>query len=155
MPNRWLAVAVVLASMATQALASTRVAVYAIVDSIEFEPSNFEPERAWISGVFVVPVPNSSGLHAEPARGHLYLGLDPAKAAATRADWEALRVNAGTGRVLGFGEYWMRCSRSRAAPVPVPAELRDANCSAEITVVETDRTRATAEPYPTPSSEGV
>src|SRR5690349_18141296 len=128
MSIRWLAAAVVLASLATQAVASTRVAVYAIVDAIDFEPSSFEPERAWISGVFVVPVPISSGLHAEPARGHLYLSLDPSQAAATRADWEALRANAGTGRVVGFGEYWMPCSRSRASPEPVPADLRDANC---------------------------
>ena len=80
MPIRWLALAVGLASLTTQSLASTRVAVYAIVDSIEFEPSSFEPERAWISGVFVVPVPISSGLHAKPARGHLYLRLDAANA---------------------------------------------------------------------------
>jgi hypothetical protein len=152
MPIRWLALAAGLASLTTQSLASTRVAVYAIVDEIDFEPSSFEPERVWISGVFVVPVPISSGLHAEPARGHLYLSLDASKAAATRADWDALRANAGTGRVVGFGEYWMPCSRSRS---PFPADAADANCSAEISVIETDRTRATVEPYPTPSSEGV
>jgi hypothetical protein len=154
MPIRWLALAVGLASLTTQSLASTRVAVYAIVDSIEFEPSSFEPERAWISGVFVVPVPISSGLHAKPARGHLYLRLDAANAAATRADWESLRANAGTGRVVGFGEYWMSCSQVRSAP-QLPPDAKDANCSAEITVVDTDRTRATPEPYPKPSSEGV
>lgn len=155
MPIRWLALAVGLTSLTMQSLASTRVAVYAIVDEIEFEPSSFEPERAWISGVFVVPVPISSGLHAEPARGHLYLSLSPANAESTRRDWEALKANAGTGRVVGFGEYWMRCSLVRSAPLPLPPDAENANCSTEITVVETDRTRATAEPYPTPSSEGV
>ena len=140
--------------VAAPVLASTRVAVYAIVDEIAFEPSSFEPERAWISGVFVVPVPISSGLHQAPARGHLYLSLSPANAEATRRDWESLKANAGTGRVVGFGEYWMRCSLVRSAP-ELPPDAEDANCSAEITVVETDRTRATAEPYPAPSSEGV
>jgi len=154
MSIRWLALALGLAALATQSLASTRVAVYAIVDAIDFEPSSFEPERAWISGIFVVPVPISSGLHAEPARGHLYLSLDSANAAATRADWEALRANAGTGRVVGFGEYWMRCSLVRSAP-QLPPNAENANCSAEITVVEADRTRATPEPYPKPSREGV
>jgi hypothetical protein len=154
MPIRWLMLAVGLASLATQSLASTRVAVYAIVDEIELEPSSFEPERVWISGVFVVPTPISSGLHEAPKRGHLYLSLDPSQAASTRADWEALRASAGTGRVVGFGEYWMRCSLVRSAP-QLPQNAEDANCSAEITVIETDRTRATAEPYPKPSDEGV
>jgi len=142
------------ALVAAPVFASTRVAVYAIVDGIDFEPSSFEPERAWISGVFVVPAPISSGLHQAPARGHLYLSLSPANAEATRRDWEALKANAGTGRVVGFGEYWMRCSLVRSAP-ELPPDAEHANCSAEITVVETDRTRATAEPYPAPSNEGV
>jgi hypothetical protein len=151
---RWLALAVGLASLVTQSHASTRVAVYAIVDAIDFEPSIFEPERAWISGVFVVPVPISSGLHAEPKRGHLYVSLSPANAESTRRDWEALKENAGTGRVVGFGEYWMRCSLVRSAP-QLPPNAENANCSSEVTVVETDRTRASPEPYPKPSSEGV
>jgi hypothetical protein len=154
MPIRCLALAVGLASLATQSFASTRVAVYAIIDEIDFEPSSFEPERVWLSGVFVVPVPISSGLHQAPARGHLYLSLSPTNAASTRRDWEALQANAGLGSVVGFGEYWMRCSLVRSAP-ELPPDAENANCSAEITVVETDRTRATAEPYPTPSSEGV
>ncbi|HXS79616.1 MAG TPA: hypothetical protein VN818_04990 [Gammaproteobacteria bacterium] len=155
MPIRWLALAVGLASLTTPALASTRVAVYAIVDEIDFEPSSFEPERAWISGMFVVPVPISSGLHAEPARGHLYFSVNPSDPNATRRDWEALKAIAGSGTVVGFGEYWMRCSLVRSAPLPLPPDAENANCSTEITVVETDRTRATAEPYPKPSSEGV
>ena len=111
MPIRWLTLAVGLASLATQSLASTRVAVYAVVDAIELEPSSFEPDRAWISGVFVVPVPISSGLHAEPARGHLYFSVNPTDPAATRRDWEALRAVAGTGTPVGFGQYWTSCSR--------------------------------------------
>jgi hypothetical protein len=154
MPTRWLALAVGIASLTSPALASTRVAVYAIVDEIDFEPSSFEAERVWISGVFVVPVPISSGLHTEPVRGHLYLSLDPSKAHSTRADWEALRASAGTGRAVGFGDYWMPCSRSRT-PFPAGDVDANANCSAELSVIETDRTRATAEPYPTPSREGV
>ncbi len=153
---RRLALVTALAFVSTQSLASTRVAVYAIVDEIEFEPSSLEPERVWISGVFVVPVPISSGLHAPPARGHLYLSLSPSDSAATRGDWEALRANAGTGRVVGFGQYWMPCSRSRSwQPEQLIAGKPEPNCSAEITVVETDRTRATAEPHPIPSDEGV
>jgi hypothetical protein len=50
----------------------------------------------------------------------------------------------------------MPCSRSRSWPrEQLIAAEPEANCSAEITVVETDRTRATAEHYPIPSDEGV
>jgi hypothetical protein len=85
----------------------------------------------------------------------LYLSLSPTNAESTRRDWEALKANAGLGSVVGFGEYWMRCSLVRSAPLPLPPDAENANCSTEITVVETDSTRATAEPYPKPSSEGV
>jgi hypothetical protein len=156
MPLRWLVLALACASPTTASLASTRVAVYAIIDDIELEPSTLEPERIWMSGTFAVPQPISSGLHVAPASGHLYLSLDPSQAAAMRADWEALRANAGTGRVVGFGEYWMRCSQVRSVPLPpLPPDKKDANCSAEITVIDTDKTRATPEPYPKPSTEGV
>ena len=156
MPLRCLALAVACAWLTTPSFASTRVAVYAIIDDIELEPSALEPERIWVSGTFVVPQPISSGLHVAPARGHLYLSLDPSQAAAMRADWEALRANAGTGRVVGFGEYWMRCSQVRSVPLPpLRPNQMDANCSTEVTVIDTDRTRATPEPYPKPSAEGV
>jgi hypothetical protein len=149
--TRRLALVIGFVAITSPAVASTRVAVYAIIDEVELEPSRLEPDRIWISGAFVVPTPVSSGLHEPAVRGHLYLILDPADAASTRRDWEALAASAGTGRAVGFGEYWMPCSRSRAR-VAFPA---DANCSSEITVVETDRTRATPELYPKPSSEGV
>ena len=139
----------VAALVTTPVLASTRVAVYAIVDRIDFEPSSFEPDRAWIEGVFVLPTPVSSGEHAVPERGHLYFSVNPADPDATRRDWEALRAAAGTGKAVGFGQYWMSCSR-RA----LPAAAGDANCSFE-TTVQADRTRATPDPYPIPSDEGV
>jgi len=139
----------VTALVTTPMLASTRVAVYAIVDRIDFEPSSFEPDRAWIEGVFVLPTPVSSGEHAVPERGHLYFSVNPGDPDATRRDWEALRAAAGTSKVVGFGQYWMSCSR-RA----LPAAAGDSNCSFE-TTVQADRTRATPDPYPIPSDEGV
>jgi hypothetical protein len=150
MPIRWLAVAVVLASLTTPSLASTRVAVYAIVDEIDFEPSSFEPDRAWISGVFVVPVPISSGMHADPQRGHLYFTVNPTDPNATRRDWELLRAVAGTGTPVGFGQYWTSCSRP-GFPAAAPP---DANCSFE-TTLQNDRTRAAPSPYPIPTDEGI
>jgi hypothetical protein len=154
---RWPVIFLALALASTPSFASTRVAIYAIIDDIAFEPSDLEPDRVWISGVFVVPQAISSGLHQPPARGHLYFGLYAANPDATRADWEALRAAAGTGQVVGFGQYWMPCSSlpSQAAlgrSFPGPA---DANCSFEATVETTDRTRAMTQPYPAPSEDGV
>ena len=156
--NRWSVIVLGLALVGAPALASTRVAIYAIVDDITFEPSDFEPERVWISGVFVVPQPISSGLHQPPARGHLYFDLHAENPDGTRADWIALRAAAGTGQVVGFGEYWMPCSRSRMRGTLGPAfpGTADANCSFDAAIVhDTDRTRAMPAPYPKPSEEGV
>jgi len=140
-----------LASTATPSIASTRVAVYAIIDDIVFEPSSVEPERVWISGVFATPTPISSGLHEAPRRGHLYFSLSSANTSATRREWEALQASVGTGRAIGFGEYWMPCSRSAASGFPASDT---ANCSYEVEL-HTDRTLAAPDPYPTPTSEGV
>jgi hypothetical protein len=138
--------------LATQSIASTRVGIYAIIDDVAFEPSDFEPERALISGVFIVPVPISSGLHRPPSRGYLYFSINHDAPNSTRADWRALRETAGTSRVVGFGQYWMSCANARSALLPnLPA---DANCSLEVRVY-TDPTTAIPEPYPTPNVEGV
>jgi hypothetical protein len=157
--RRWpvIILALALALASTPSLASTTVAIYAIVDDIVFEPSDFEPERAWISGVFVVPQPMSSGLHQPPARGHLYFDLNTANPVGTRADWQALRAAAGTGHVVGFGQYWMLCSSSptrTALGRPFPGNV-DANCSFDTIVHTTDRTRAIPGRYPAPGEKGV
>jgi hypothetical protein len=150
---RRLLLCLALALASAQSLGSTRVAIYAIIDDVEFEPSSFEPERVWISGAFVTPMPISSGLHAAPARGSLYFSLHAANPSPTRNDWEALEAHAGSGRVVGFGEYWMPCSRSRSAGGGFPMSA-DSNCSFEVTI-HADRTLAAPDPYPTPSSEGI
>jgi hypothetical protein len=151
--TRSLLLATALLLTAAQSLAGTRVAIYAIIDEIAFEPSSFEPERAWLSGVFAIPTPISSGLHEAPARGHLYFSLNPADPSGTRAEWAALQTHVGTGRAIGFGEYWMPCSRSRSADVNVPIS-GDSNCSFEVEL-HADPTLAAPDQYPKPSDEGV
>jgi hypothetical protein len=151
--SRWPVIILGLALASTSSFASTRVAIYAVVDEIAFEPSDFEPERVWISGVFVVPQPISSGLHLPPTRGHLYFSVTPRDAAAMRKDWQALRDAAGTGQVVGFGQYWMPCS-SQATDTGLPNGVRS-NCSFEAVVHTTDRTLATPGPYPTPTDQGI
>lgn len=130
---------------AAPSMATTRVGVFAIVDEVSFEPSEHSPERVWISGVFVVPTPVSSGEHEPPSRGHLYFGLNPESPEATRRDWEALEEAAGTGRVVGFGAYW----------VPrIDPRLGTVNSSLEVQVHAT-RGDAAPEPYPMPGDRGV
>jgi hypothetical protein len=138
--------------LTTQSMASTRVGIYAIIDEVTLEPSDYEPERALISGAFVVPVPISSGLHRPPLRGYLYFNLNHDAPNSTRSDWEALQEAAGTGQVVGFGQYWMSCANTRSELLPNLAA--DANCSLEIRV-HTDPTMAIPESYPMPSVEGV
>ena len=142
------------ALLAAPSLASTRVGIYAIIDDVKLEPSDREPDRAWISGTFVVPTAVSSGEHGAPTHGHLYLSVNPDATVSTRNDWEALRKAAGTGKVVGFGQYWMSCTRSRMSYVRLEDAPKDANCSFEVDV-QSDYTRAVAAPYPAPSSEGV
>jgi hypothetical protein len=115
-----------LALASTPSFASTTVAIYAIVD----------------------------GLHQPPTRGHLYFSLNPGEAASSRKEWEALREAAGTGQVVGFGQYWMPCGSSATA-TGLSNRERGANCSFEAVVHTTDRTLATPGPYPAPGSEGV
>jgi hypothetical protein len=151
--TRSLLLATALMLTATQSLAGTRVAIYAIIDEIVFEPPSVEPERVWLSGVFAIPTPISSGLHEAPARGHLYFSVNQADASGSRAEWEILQAHVGTGRAVGFGEYWMLCSRSRSAGGAFP-ESGDSNCSFEVEL-HADRTLTAPDPYPKPSREGI
>ena len=98
--------------VARTAQASTVVGIFAIVDRVEFEPDNIAPQRIRLSGVFVVPVPVSSGLHKPPVRGTLCFTLLPEMAEAVLRDWSSLEASAGTGQVVGFGEYWVVTARN-------------------------------------------
>jgi hypothetical protein len=131
----------------TPAFASTTAGIYAIVDEVTFEPTEREAERIRISGVFVVPVPVSSGLHQPPQHGYLYFSMNEEHAEAVREDWRALQSLAGTGRVLGFGQYWVLVPHE-AGPDGVM------NTSLEVHVHE-DGEAARPEPYPRPADGGV
>ncbi len=151
---RLCAVCLGVALWAAPSAASTRVGIYAVIDEVTFEPSDLEPDRVLISGTFVVPAPISSGEHGRPQSGLLYFSLNPDSPGPTRTDWRALRKAAGTGEVVGFGQYWMLCSRSHGAAAPPVGWPANSNCSSEVTI-QNDRTKATADPYPTPNTEGV
>src|SRR5215469_7463167 len=83
------------------------VGIYAISDQVLFEPSGGLPKFARISGVFVVPVRMSSGSYQRPQKGYLYFRIAPGTEQATRKDWSALSILAGSGKVVAFGQYWV------------------------------------------------
>lgn len=85
------------------------IGIYAVVDQVTFDQNGASPNTIRISGVFVLPVPMSSGGYKPPQRGYLYFRVPPEveQAALTRKDWAQLKTVAGTGKVVGFAFYWV------------------------------------------------
>jgi hypothetical protein len=119
------------------------IGIYAVIDAVTFEPDGSSPNFIRISGVFVVPVPISSGQYRSPQRGYLYFRIRPGMEQATRKDWNELKTLAGTGRAVGFGQYW----------VPIPNDPQG-NQSLEVSV-HTDGDAASPEVYPLPHAKGI
>ena len=137
----WLAAAL----LARPLGASTVVGVFAIVDDVRFEPDESAPERIRLSGVFVVPVPMSSGRHKPPERGHVCFTLPQGWEDEARKDWAALKAAAATGQVVGFGEYWV-----------VTARYGNSTANTSLVVeIQKEAESATCQPYPVPNKRGV
>jgi hypothetical protein len=83
------------------------IGVYGIVDKVVFEPDESSPERIQIWGLFAVPIPISSGLYKAPQRGVLYFSIPADRKEIARKEWVELKRMAGSGRTLGFTEYWV------------------------------------------------
>jgi hypothetical protein len=83
------------------------IGIYAIVDDVALEPNDNAPERVCIRGVFIVPVPESSGQYKAPQRGSLYFRLVPGMDSVARTEWTALKALAGTNQAIGFAQYWV------------------------------------------------
>lgn len=129
--------------------------VYAIVETVTLEPGAAAPERIRITGTFVVPVPISSGLHQPPQRGYLYFSLPSERQEAIRKDWADLAKAAGTGRVVGFAEYWVSRPFAPGDPVYEAGNRRGTmNTPVEVRVHKVGGFFA-PEPYPLPHESGV
>jgi hypothetical protein len=121
------------------------IGIYAIVDRVTFEPGAGPPNSVRICGVFVVPVPASSGNYRTPQRGYLYFRIAPGTEQATRRDWSELKTLAGSGKVAGFGQYW----------VPNPDDPQgNPHHSLEV-AVHAEGDVASPDVYPLPRLEGV
>jgi hypothetical protein len=160
-----LVLALVFSSLSSATLADASAGIFAILDEVNFEPSDLEPDRVRLRGVFTLPRPVSSGLHRPPAQGELYFSLNPDAPAESRADWAALRAAAGTGQVVAFGQYWMPADPEPAfARLPEAAReaardaIRNGASSYNTSLVVTLHTTSPAvlpESYPRPNSQGV
>jgi len=121
------------------------VGIYAVIDQVTFEPDGASPNLVRISGVFVVPIPMSSGDYRTPQRGYLYFRIRPGMEQASRKDWNQLKSIAGTGQVVGFAQYW----------VPNPGDPSgNPHHSLEVTVYA-DHDAASPDAYPVPNLEGI
>ncbi|MDX1561592.1 MAG: hypothetical protein R3305_01625 [Gammaproteobacteria bacterium] len=139
-------------AMSPAALADASSGIFAILDEVVLEPSDLEPDRVRLLGVFIVPQPVSSGLHQPPQRGELYFSLNPDDRDGSRADWHALAATAGTGQPVGFGEYWVQTDPPPTLrQVPPNASF---NTSLVVTIATGSRP-VVPEPYPRPNSRGV
>jgi hypothetical protein len=121
------------------------IGIYGVIDRVTFEPDGTSPNLVRISGVFVVPVPMSSGHYGTPQPGYLYFRIRPGMERTTRKDWNELKSMAGTGQVVGFGQYW----------VPNPDDpYGNPHHSLEV-IVHPDNDTASADVYPLPNLKGI
>ncbi len=89
--------------------------VYAMVDSVIFEPAAGAPERVRLWGAFAIADPitieNGKVTYIEigrfnpPVRGYMYYAVNPRDAAGSRSQWAAISAVAGTGRLAAWGAH--------------------------------------------------
>jgi len=114
------------------------VGIYGIVDKVVFEPDENAPERIQIWGLFVVPVPISSGLYRAPRRGIVYFSLPADRKKTAIKEWAELKRLAGSGQILGFTEYW----------VPNPNDPQGSPHTSLVVYVHGDVPLGLPDPYP-------
>ena len=83
------------------------VGIYARIDQVDFDQGGPLSKTVQISGVFVIPVPMSSGAYQAPQRGYLYFWIPSDREQAARNELDQLRTVAGTRQVVGFAFYWV------------------------------------------------
>ncbi|MGD0956978.1 MAG: hypothetical protein ABR953_09115 [Candidatus Acidiferrales bacterium] len=121
------------------------IGIYAVIDQVTFDREGPSPNLIRISGVFVVPVPVSSGSYKAPQQGYLYFRIPLGAEQAVRTDWNKLKAVAGTGQVVGFAFYW----------VPDPSDPNgNPHHSLEVTV-HANGGAASPEVYPLSHPKGI
>src|SRR5262245_26551012 len=83
--------------------ASDPVGVYALIDKVEFEPSEGQPDRVRVWGLFALSLGRADE-YTEPARGFLYFSLPRGKEEAARREWNDFKKVAGTRTCIAFAD---------------------------------------------------
>jgi hypothetical protein len=93
--------------------ASGTIGVYAMIERVEFEPSESAAARVRVYGAFmyVNGGVNQPTATSRAGRGYMYFALPPAgtdTAATTRVrrEWADMKAVAGTGQAIGFGNWF-------------------------------------------------
>ncbi len=121
------------------------IGIYAIIDEVTFAPDGSSPNLIRMSGVFVVPVPMSSGMYKDPQSGYLYFRIPSGMEETTRREWNQLKTTVGTGQVVGFAQYW----------VPNPADPNgNPHRSLEV-IVHRNNDEAPPDIYPLANPKGI
>ena len=94
--------------LALPARASDPVGVYALIEKAEVEPSEGQPERIRLTGVFALSVADRGDAYTPPARGFLYFSLPKNKQETARKEWNDLRKMAGAGEGVAFGSRYLQ-----------------------------------------------
>ena len=89
--------------------------VYAMVDSVIFEPAAGTPDRVRLWGAFAIANPftieNGKLTYIEfgrfdpPVRGYMYYAVNPRDQAGSRSQWAAISAVAGSGRLAAWGAH--------------------------------------------------
>jgi hypothetical protein len=111
---RFFTAAIALMLFAGAARASGPIAVYALIDSVSFEPNAEKPQRIRLTGVFITATERTDQYSA-PQRGYLYFTLPGQNESLARSEWADLKTVAGTRQVVGIGSSWVGSARVRSS----------------------------------------
>jgi hypothetical protein len=114
------------------------IGIYGIIDQVTFS----SPDVVQISGIFVTAKPMSSGAYLPPQRGYLSFRITPDREREARSVCNELKAVAGTGKVVGFTEYWVANPNDRWGNPHHSLEVK----------VRTAQDDSSPEPYPDDSS---
>ena len=99
------------------------IGVYALVDKVEFEPKEGEPERIIIRGVFITVNDGDVKKAVGPLQGYLYYSLADHRPEGVRADWKEIKKAAGTNSVIAWG--WRGAKNGTVRRMAVKPEKPD------------------------------
>jgi hypothetical protein len=95
--------------------ASDPVGLYALIDKVQYEPSDSKPERILIWGSFSVAEGERGDKYKSPEKGYIYFTLPEKKQEVALKEWADLKSVAGKREVVGFSTRWGEPARVRNA----------------------------------------